>query len=120
MHQPQRNIGSTLSSGYRYSFNGKEKIDEVAGSGNTLDFGARIYDARVGRWLSRDPLEHKFPSISPYVFTKDNPIYFCDPDGMAPDPGTLTVTAAHKLFIKKLELRHTSKPENVVFQYMAH
>jgi RHS repeat-associated protein len=49
-----------LSSGYRYSFNGKENDKEVkgsgnSGSGNSIDFGARIYDSRVGRWLSGDP-----------------------------------------------------------------
>ena len=81
MHEPQRNIGSTLSSGYRYSFNGKEKIDEVAGSGNSIDFGARIYDPRVGRWLSRDPLEEEYHEYSPYAFVLNTPLQAVDPDG---------------------------------------
>ena len=54
-------------SGYRYGFNGKEKSDEIYGEGNGYDFGARIQDPRVGRWLSIDPLTKKFPSQSPYT-----------------------------------------------------
>lgn len=35
-----------------YGFNRRERDDEVKGAANSLDFGARIYDPRVGRWLS--------------------------------------------------------------------
>jgi RHS repeat-associated protein len=66
-------------SGYRYGFNGKEN-DNSSGEGN-LDFGARIYDGRLGRWLSVDPLQKKYPNLSPYNFAADNPIVFVDPDG---------------------------------------
>ncbi len=45
---------SFSSSSYRYGFNGKEKDDEVKGEGNSLDFGARMYDSRLGRFLSID------------------------------------------------------------------
>jgi len=34
--------------GYRFGFNGMEKGDEVKGVGNSLNFGARIYDSRGG------------------------------------------------------------------------
>jgi RHS repeat-associated protein len=67
--------------GYRFSFNGKEKDNETYGEGNAYDFGARIYDPRLGRWLSLDPLQAKYPSLSPYNYCADNPIYFIDPDG---------------------------------------
>ncbi|MGB3868734.1 MAG: RHS repeat-associated core domain-containing protein [Flavobacteriales bacterium] len=68
--------------GYRFGFNGKEKVDEMYGStGNSYDFGARLYDPRVGRWLSLDPLVDDYPSISPYSYTNNNPILFIDPDG---------------------------------------
>ncbi|MFN0187706.1 MAG: RHS repeat domain-containing protein [Bacteroidia bacterium] len=66
---------------YRFGFNGKENDNEVKGSGNSLDFGARIYDSRLGRWLSLDPLQMKYPSLSPYNFVANNPINFIDPDG---------------------------------------
>ena len=43
---------------YRWGFNGKETDNEVKGNGNSLDFGARIYDSRLGRWLSVDPVSY--------------------------------------------------------------
>ena len=39
---------------YRYAFNGKEKTDEWSGEGSSYDFGARIYDPRIGRWFKPD------------------------------------------------------------------
>jgi len=66
---------------YRFGFNGMEKDNELKGIGNSLDFGARMYDSRLGRWLSLDPLAAKYPSISPYAFVANNPILFIDPDG---------------------------------------
>jgi RHS repeat-associated protein len=45
---------------YRYGFNGKEKNNEISGEGNSYDFGARIYDPRLGRWLSTDIVTKPF------------------------------------------------------------
>lgn len=67
--------------GYKYGFNGKEKDDETKGGGNSYDFGDRIFDPRLGRWLSLDPLMAKYPYFSPYIFTANNPIYYVDRDG---------------------------------------
>jgi RHS repeat-associated protein len=64
-----------------FSFNGKEKIDELNGAGNDLDFGARIYDARLGRWLACDPLAKKYPHSSPFIYSLNTPIGAYDPDG---------------------------------------
>lgn len=66
---------------YRFSFNGKEKINEISGAGNNLDFGARIYDDRLGRWLSLDPLMIKYPYLSPFNFVANSPLMFIDPNG---------------------------------------
>lgn len=66
---------------YDYGFNGMIKDDEVKGEGNSYDFGVRILDPRLGRWLSIDPLSKNFPYSSPYVFVKNTPAYFIDPDG---------------------------------------
>ena len=50
--------GRTISGdSYRYGFNEKECDSEVSGEGNSYDFGARLYNPRIGRWLSRDPHE---------------------------------------------------------------
>lgn len=67
---------------YRYGFNGMEKDDEIKNiEGSSYDFGARMYDPRLGRWLSIDPLASKYPSMSPYSFCANNPILFIDPNG---------------------------------------
>ncbi|MEN9450541.1 MAG: hypothetical protein RJA83_1159, partial [Pseudomonadota bacterium] len=66
---------------YRFAFNGKEKENESYGNGNEYDFGARIYDPRLGRWISCDPLALKYPDQTPYNYCVNSPILFIDPDG---------------------------------------
>jgi RHS repeat-associated protein len=45
-------------------------------------FGARYYDARIGRWGQIDPLLNKYLSVSPFCYTLNNPIILTDPTGM--------------------------------------
>jgi RHS repeat-associated protein len=66
---------------YRYAFNGKESDKEVYGEDNAYDFGARMYDARIGRWFTSDPLDYKYPNFSPYSFVANSPLLFVDKDG---------------------------------------
>ncbi|MBL4586692.1 MAG: hypothetical protein JKX84_06520 [Flavobacteriales bacterium] len=66
---------------YRFGFQGQEKDDEVKGNGNHIDFGARGYDPRIGRWISTDALEKAYVPISPYTFALDNPVVLMDADG---------------------------------------
>ena len=70
-------------------FSGKELQDSGAEtSGGTLsmyDFGARQYDALVGRWLRIDPLARKYIGLSPYSYCANNPVNFTDPTGMKID-----------------------------------
>jgi hypothetical protein len=44
-------------------------------------FGARFYDAEVGRFFSPDPLASKYPSLSPYNYCANNPLIYIDPTG---------------------------------------
>jgi len=76
---PGRNFNANS---YKYGFGGKENDNEIKGSGNSLDFGERINDPRLGRWLSVDPLASNFPWQSPYTSMDNNPIYLVDPTGM--------------------------------------
>lgn len=64
-----------------FGFNGKEKVNEQYGEGNAYDFGARIYDPRIGRWLSRDPQASKYSHLSPYNFVDNSPLRYIDPNG---------------------------------------
>ena len=74
--------GSANSENYDYGFNGMRKDDDIKNSeGTSYDFGARMYDPRLGRWLSVDPLESKYPTLSPYCFVGNSVLVYIDPDG---------------------------------------
>ena len=67
-----------------YLYNGKEMQDEL--DLDWMDYGARMYDPSIGRFMTIDPMADKFHGWSPYSFVFDNPVNFVDPDGMEPDP----------------------------------
>ena len=66
---------------YRYGFQGMEQDDNHKGNGNSYTTEFRQYDPRVGRWLSVDPMEEKFPMLNPYTAFSNNPINKIDPLG---------------------------------------
>ena len=66
---------------YRYGFNGKENENDLFGNGNAIDFGDRIFDSRLGRWLKVDGYFKIYPSYSPYTFSINNPINIIDRNG---------------------------------------
>ncbi|TWF40529.1 RHS repeat-associated protein [Chitinophaga polysaccharea] len=68
-------------SSYRYGFNGKENDNEIKGEGNQIDYGMRIYDPRIGKFLSTDPLSKQYPHYTPYQFAGNTPIQAIDLDG---------------------------------------
>uniref|UniRef100_UPI002ED1D933 RHS repeat domain-containing protein n=1 Tax=Flavobacterium sp. C4GT6 TaxID=3103818 RepID=UPI002ED1D933 len=79
MQMPNRFYNGT---DYRYGFNGKEKDDEIKGLGAQYDYGFRIYDSRIGRFLSTDPLFAGYPYYTPYQFAGNRPIWAVDLDGL--------------------------------------
>jgi len=78
MVMPERSISNEK---YRYGFNGKENDNEVKGVGAQYDYGFRIYDTRIGRFLSVDPLFQSYPWLTTYQFAENSPIQFVDIDG---------------------------------------
>jgi RHS repeat-associated protein len=88
----------------RYGFSGMEKDNEMAGENNSYDFGARLYNPRVGRWFCPDPLERKYPSTSTYAMTANNPIVYKDFDGkdyiIVIDHTTQTITIQATYYTK--------------------
>ncbi len=79
MEMPGRKYSN--GSGYRYGFNGKEKSDEIEGDGNIYDYGFRIYNPRIGKFLSVDPLTKEYAWYTPYQFAGNKPIKYIDLDG---------------------------------------
>src|SRR5690606_20620385 len=69
------------SGGYRYGFNGKENDNDVKGIGDQQNYGLRIYDSRLGRFLSVDPLAKEYPWNSSYAFAENDVIRSIDLDG---------------------------------------
>lgn len=64
----------------KYKYNGKELQDELGL--DWYDYGARNYDAALGRWMNIDPLAEDYYGINPYGYVFNNPVQLFDPDGM--------------------------------------
>ena len=63
-----------------FLFNAKE-LDEETG---LYYYGARYYDPRTSIWISTDPLQEKYPSVSSYAYCYLSPVRYFDPTGMGP------------------------------------
>jgi RHS repeat-associated protein len=82
MQMVGRSFDAAGSTAYRYGFNGKENDNEVKGEGNQQDYGMRIYDPRLGKFLSVDPLTKEYPELTPYQFASNRTIDGIDLDGL--------------------------------------
>ncbi|KAF9064010.1 hypothetical protein BDP27DRAFT_1334218 [Rhodocollybia butyracea] len=88
----------------RYKFSGKELIDN-----ELYYFGARFYDADIGRFVTLDKFPVNLDNIGPstfnmYAFSRNNPINYVDVDGNAPwwhwlVDAVLIVTAVALMFV---------------------
>jgi RHS repeat-associated protein len=72
------------NSGYQYQYNGKEWQDELGL--DWYDYGARNYDAALGRFFSIDPISDQFGFQTPFAYAANNPVYFIDKNGNGPNP----------------------------------
>lgn len=65
---------------------GKEEQKALNSTLPLIDYGARMYDPTIARWMSVDPMAEKYYHISPYGYCKGNPILLVDPDGSLSGP----------------------------------
>jgi len=65
-----------------FKYNGKEEINDLGV--NWQDYGARMYDAALGRWSVVDPLADLMSDVSIYTYAHNNPLRYIDPDGAIP------------------------------------
>ncbi len=72
---------STSSPDNKFTYNGKELEDDHGL--NWYHYGARFYDAQIGRWHVVDPLSQY---LSPYQYVGNDPLNYHDPDGTWGDP----------------------------------
>jgi|GEM_PF-1099828 len=83
MMMPDRQWYANSDSGnYRFAFNGKEIDREHGGAGNVYDYGFRIYNPALGKFLSVDPLSPSYPWYTPYQFAGNKPVWAIDLDGL--------------------------------------
>ena len=78
-YYPFGGVFATAGNTQPYKYNGKE-FDTKKGL-NWYDYGARHYDAVLGRFITVDALYDKHFKVSPYVYCGNEPVGRIDPDG---------------------------------------
>lgn len=97
MQMPGRNAST---GDYRYGFQGQETDNEITGSESHIAFKYRIHDARLGRFLSLDPLAPDYPHNSPYAFSENLVISHIELEGAESQrTGTATTTTGYQAAI---------------------
>ncbi len=90
----------------KLKYNGKEEQRQEFSDGGGLkwiDFGARMYDNQIGRWMVIDPKVEKYNSVTSYCYALNNPIKYIDPDGkdvrVGIDEGEKNITLSSTIYV---------------------
>ena len=62
------------------------------------DYGARLYDSQIGRWSVIDNKANKYPGLSPYIFSANDPLLFIDINGNDIVPINLNANQKEKFY----------------------
>jgi len=60
-----------------YRYNGKELQSKEFSDGTGLeeyDYGKRMYNSQIGRWMNEDPLSDNFNGETPYIYAGNDPV----------------------------------------------
>ncbi|HEX5003410.1 MAG TPA: RHS repeat-associated core domain-containing protein [Bacteroidia bacterium] len=86
---------------YDYSFQNQEQQNELSDYGYSLNFKFRIYESRLGRFISIDPLSSKYPFNSPYAFSENRIIDCIELEGL--EKALITKSAIYNTNTKKMD-----------------
>jgi RHS repeat-associated protein len=111
---------------HKFQYNGKERQTELGL--NWMDYGARMYDAQIGRFHVKDRYAEKYMDFTPYQYGGNNPVLMIDINGdslwintgfrnLLYENGRLTTKSGkdvtHKAYNKKGELRKSFLGQSV-------
>ncbi|NME71271.1 RHS repeat domain-containing protein [Flammeovirga aprica] len=102
--------------GYRYGFNGKENDTDLNGSQLIQDYGFRVYNPVIGKFLSVDPLMKSYPRFTPYQFAGNSPIFFLDIDGREIYPSSKLNSVYKQSYVNSIKLLSQSEIFSKVYK----
>jgi RHS repeat-associated protein len=102
----ERSVADSL---YRYGFNSKEKDRELWPEDH-YDYGFRIYNPAIGKFLSVDPLTQQYPMLTPYQFGSNDPISNIDLDGLE---GVKSIDNENKTITISTTINYVAKNKNM-------
>ena len=74
-------ITTLTDSTNRWRYSGKEEQKAIDAALPLIDYGARMYDPTIARWMSVDPLAEKYYPVGPYIYCAGNPVRSIDING---------------------------------------